>query len=69
MTLEMHLEVIIEHVVRQTWTPRLSKLSDAPGGQNCANIHAMIERDCRYTWRWQLSKFGDLPGGHDTARM
>ena len=55
VSLEMHLEAMIEGVWIYTWMLRLSELRDAFGGRNRASLEMhledVIEQVWRCTWR------------------
>jgi len=55
VSLEIHLEAVIERVRRCTWKPRSSEFGDALGGLDRASLEmhleAVMKRVCRCTWR------------------
>jgi len=55
VSLEMHIEAVIERVWRCNWRPKLSELRDALGGCDRASLEmrweAVIERGWRCTLR------------------
>ena len=61
MSLEIHLEAVIECVCKWTWRPSLR--------EDGIHFEAMVDRVWRYTWRPSSCQFGDTLGGCDRAGL
>jgi len=69
MSMDMHLEAIIERVWRYTWRGWSSELRDALRDYDWASVEMHLDAVIMRTWRPELCEFGDTHGSRNCVHL